>query len=779
MWIGCQKVFFGFKSHTFTPNWIGSSMNSETSDYTVEMDPKRIVQTELTEAQQKVASHQQGPLLVLAGPGSGKTTVVTKRIAKLIENGVAPWQILALTFTNKAANEMKERVHAQLNHEQSLVRGLTVSTFHSFCARFLRQWGERVIGTTSFSIYDSADQKNAVKEAIKRCELSSSNWKPASALAAISNAKNALINSETFAQEASDFYARNVAKIYRTYQSILNENNAVDFDDLLMLTAMLLQQDDEVRENVQERFQYLMVDEYQDTNHTQFVIANLIAKNHRNFCVVGDPDQSIYAWRGADISNILDFETQFSDCAVIPLGQNFRSTQHIVNTAASLIGHNKNRKEKQIYSELDEGEKPIVKTLMDEYEEAEAIVSETMELIKQGVPHKEMAVLYRVNALSRVLEDAFRRNGVPYSVARGTAFYDRKEVKHALAYLTLILNPKDNMACERVINVPTRGIGATSIQRLKLFAYQNQMSLLQAALAVTKEDGFSKRALNAMTEFANNCLKWREDSYSEVSMTAAASLADIVERVIRESGLEKLFSTNSTEEDYERLQNLEELVSASAEFEQRYLESQDEPQTPLVLLSEFMQQVALVSDADAIDPEQGAVTLMTLHASKGLEFDFIAIAGLEESMLPHQRAQYDEEQLEEERRLCFVGMTRARKHLLLTNARRRMHRGLTERTVTSRFLSELAEEHVDFGETEVAVNHVPAPSESKSASEIQLGSVVRHSRFGIGKVQKIMRRPRGSTVTVQFSTTVKHLVLEYANLELVDEFDYNDTPPEY
>ena len=743
------------------------------------MEPVRSVKNKLTEAQHKVVNHQHGPLLVLAGPGSGKTTVVTKRIAKLIENGVAPWQILALTFTNKAATEMKERVHAQLNHEQSLVRGLTVSTFHSFCARFLRQWGDRIIGTTSFSIYDSVDQKKAVKEAIKRCELSASNWKPGSALAAISNAKNALKDCETFAREASDFYARNVAKIYVEYQSILNENDAVDFDDLLMLTAMLLQQDDEVRKSVQERFQYLMVDEYQDTNHTQFVIANLIAKNHRNFCVVGDPDQSIYAWRGADIANILDFEAQFSDCAVIPLGQNFRSTQHIVDAASSLISHNKSRKEKRIYSELEAGDKPVVETLMDEYEEAETIVSEAIKLINKGVNHKEMAVLYRVNALSRVLEDAFRRNGVPYSVARGTAFYDRKEVKQALAYLTLILNPKDNMACERVINVPTRGIGATSMQRLKLFAYQNQMSLLQAALAVAKEDGFSKRALNAMNDFANNCMKWREDSYSETSMTAAASLADIVERVIRESGLEKLYSTNPTEEDYERLQNLEELVSASAEFEQRYLESQDESQAPLVLLSEFMQQVALVSDADVIDPEKGAVTLMTLHASKGLEFDFIAIAGLEELILPHQRAQYDEDQLEEERRLCFVGMTRARKHLLLTNARRRMHRGLTERTVVSRFISELAEEHVDFGETEVPVKHAPVPTESKTASEIQLGSVVRHARFGIGKVQRIMRRPRGSTVTVQFSTMVKHLVLEYANLEIVDEFDFHDIQPEY
>ena len=743
------------------------------------MEPKSSVQQELTEAQVQVVNHQHGPLLVLAGPGSGKTTVVTKRIAKLIENGVAPWQILALTFTNKAAAEMKDRVHAQLNHEQSLVRGLTVSTFHSFCARFLRQWGERVIGTTSFSIYDSADQKSAVKEAIKRCELSSSNWKPASAIAAISNAKNALIDCDTFAKEASDFYARNIAQIYTAYQTILNENDAVDFDDLLMLTAMLLQQDCEVRESVQERFQYLMVDEYQDTNHTQFVIANLIAKNHRNFCVVGDPDQSIYAWRGADITNILDFEAQFSDCAVIPLGQNFRSTQHIVDAAASLIAHNKNRKEKRIYSELDQGEKPVVKTLMDEYEEADTIVSEAIKYIEQGVPHKEIAVLYRVNALSRVLEDAFRRNGVPYSVARGTAFYDRKEVKHALAYLTLILNPKDNLACERVINVPTRGIGATSIERLKVFAHQNQMSLLQAALTVTKEDGFSKRALNAMTEFANNCLKWREDSYSEVSMTAAASLADVVERVIRESGLEKLYSANPTEEDYERLQNLEELVSASAEFEQRYLESQEEPQTPLVLLSEFMQQIALVSDADAIDPEQGTVTLMTLHASKGLEFDFVAIVGLEESMLPHERAQYDEDQLEEERRLCFVGMTRSRKHLLLTNARRRMHRGLTERTVTSRFLTELDEEHVDFGVAEEFAKHTSTPTKSDSASEIQLGSVVRHARFGIGKVKRIMRRPRGSTVTVQFQTTVKHLVLEYANLELVDEFDFHDSSPEF
>jgi len=726
--------------------------------------------TSLTEARKEAVTHVHGPLLVLAGPGSGKTTVVTQRIANMIASGIAPWNILALTFTNKAAQEMRDRVYTLLDEQSLQARGLTVATFHAFCARVLREWGDRIIGTTTFTIYDTADQRSAVKAAIRACELNESNWKPASVLAAISAAKNKLIDVETFQEEASDFYSKSIAKIYRAYENILRGNDAVDFDDLLLKTAQLLSGDEEVRHRLQERYQYLMIDEYQDTNHTQFVIADSISKNHRNICVVGDPDQSIYAWRGADISNILDFEEQYSDATIVPLGRNFRSTGHIVNTSALLIEHNKQRKEKKLYTELDDGNMPTVLSLEGEHEEAEAIVSEVVKLREEGVLLKEMAVLYRVNALSRVLEDAFRSEGVPHVVARGTAFYARQEIKQALSYLRLLVNPRDDVAFVRIINTPTRGIGATSISRLEQLAINHGLPMLESISLASKEQGFTARAVTSMKKFAATFEQWQIDGRSDESLTAAGSLADLVERVVRESGLEEFYTKHAGEDDLERLQNLEELVSAAADFEERAESEEEEPPTPLHVLFSFLEHVTLVSDADAVDPKNGAVTLMTLHAAKGLEFDFVAIAGLEEGVLPHERSLYENNQMEEERRLCYVGITRARKHLLLTNARRRTQRGLSNRTMASRFIREMAGgsgESVSLHE-EVAADNWKVPSqEDVYQDEITVGTIVRHKRFGLGKVQRIIRRSRGSTVTVQFRGGVKHLVLEYANLEIV------------
>ena len=723
----------------------------------------------LTESQKQAVAHKTGPLLVLAGPGSGKTTVVTQRIATLIDGGVAPWQILALTFTNKAAQEMRNRVNLLLEEKGLHARGLTVSTFHAFCARVLREWGDRVIGTATFTIYDTADQRSAAKKAIQACQMNESNFKPASVLSVISNAKNKLIDVDTFENEASDFYAKSVAKIYRAYENILRGNDAVDFDDLLMKTAKLLETDSGVRKSLEDRYQYVMIDEYQDTNHTQFVIANKISANHRNICVVGDPDQSIYAWRGADISNILDFEEHYGECVVVPLGRNFRSTGNIVNTAATLIENNLQRKDKKLYTEHEDGDDPTVVSLEDEYCESESIVKEVLRLRERGVLLREMAVLYRVNALSRVLEDAFRNAGVPYVVARGTAFYDRKEIKHAISYLRLLVNPKDDVAFLRIINTPTRGIGATSISRLEQIAYSLGFSLLEATSTVSKEQGFTARAVNSMKKFFENYRQWHIDSRSEESLTAASSLADLVERVVRESGLEELYEKNSAEEDLERLQNLEELVSAASEFEEQYEAEHEgeEPETPRHLLFAFLEKVSLVSDADTVDPENGAVTLMTLHASKGLEFDFVAIAGLEEGMLPHERAIHDTTQMEEERRLCYVGITRAKKYLHLSNARRRMQRGLTKRTISSRFIREMFGKVFQLEPTVEPWDIPDVGLDVQSSDAITFGSIVRHKRFGIGKVERIIRRPRGSTVTVKFRGGVKHLVLEYAKLELV------------
>lgn len=723
----------------------------------------------LTEAQQKAVVHTTGPLLVLAGPGSGKTTVVTKRITNLIDTGVAPWQILALTFTNKAAQEMRDRVQVLLDERGVQARGLTVTTFHAFCARILREWGDRVIGTTTFTIYDTADQRSAAKQAIKACQMNESNFKPAGVLSVISNAKNKLIDADAFAKDASDFYAKSIAKIYKSYDSILRGNDAVDFDDLLMHTAKLLENHQEVRESLESRYQYVMIDEYQDTNHTQFVIANKIAANHRNICVVGDPDQSIYAWRGADIANILDFEEHYGEGTVVPLGRNFRSTGNIVKTAAALIENNVQRKDKKLFTEHEDGSEPVVASFEDEYCEADAIVKEVVRLRDEGVLLREMAVLYRINALSRVLEDAFRVEGIPYVVARGTAFYDRKEIKHAISYLRLLVNPKDDVAFMRIINTPTRGVGGTSIARLEQLAFSLGFSLLEATSNVSKEQGFTARAVNAMKKFFETYRQWHIDARSEESLTAAGSLADVVERVVRESGLEELYSKNTGEEEADRLQNLEELVSAASEFEERYeAEHQDEDAaTPMHVLFAFLENVSLVSDADKVDPANGAVTLMTLHASKGLEFDFVAIAGLEEGMLPHERALHDDTQMEEERRLCYVGVTRAKKHIHLSTARRRMQRGLTKRTITSRFIREMSGKTYDTEQT-IDPWDIPDIDPNKQQSDsIALGSVVRHKRFGVGKVERIIRRPRGSTVTVKFRGGVKHLVLEYAKLELV------------
>jgi len=720
----------------------------------------------LTEAQIRSVTHVNGPLLVLAGPGSGKTTVVTKRIANLVAQGVPPWNILALTFTNKAASEMRERVFAQIDPKTHGISGLTVSTFHSFCARTLRTWGERIIGTRSFTIYGTSDQKSAVKTAIRACDLNDSNWKPASVLSIISGAKNQLIDAEAFAAEANDFHSKTIAKIYRSYELILRSNDAVDFDDLLLCTAQLLGRDEEVRNELQQRYQYLLIDEYQDTNRTQFVIADYIASKHRNICVVGDPDQSIYAWRGADISNILDFEKQYEDAVIVPLGRNFRSTGYIVETAAKLIAHNKLRKDKRLYTDLEKGNKPVMVTLPNEHEEADTILREVKRLHNEGTPYKEMAVLYRVNALSRVLEDAFRNEGVPYLVARGTAFYDRREVKDAVSYLRLLVNPKDDVAFRRIINAPARGIGKTSLLRLEQLASSRGLNMLGAAAFATKDLGFTARAVKALHTFHQMMVRWRIDADSTQSLTAAASLADLVERMVRESGLEHSLNRIGTEEDLERLQNLEELISAASDFEEK---SEDDSASPLQLLFEFLEHVALVSDSDAIDPRIGAVTLMTLHAAKGLEYDFVAIAGLEDGLLPHIRALFDDTQMEEERRLCFVGITRARKHLHISSTLRRTQRGMTERAMPSRFLCEMSGPHtiqesvVDTWNTQVA----PELTLSKNGSEITLGTVVRHKRFGVGKVQRVLRRERGSTVTVDFPSGTKHLVLEYANLEIV------------
>ncbi len=760
----------------------------------------------LTDAQQQAVTHVDGPLLVLAGPGSGKTTVVTRRVAYLVSQGIPAWSILALTFTNKAAGEMRDRIESRLPTDLPGRRGLTVTTFHSFCARLLRRYAAEAGLEQNYSIYDTADQRDAVKQALTRAEMNTKNWSPASVLSEISNAKNKLLDATEYAAQASDFYHRSIAKAYAAYEKILSDNDALDFDDLLMRTANMLRYEPTVREELQDRFQYLLIDEYQDTNHAQFLIAHTLASAHKNICVVGDPDQSIYGWRGADIRNILEFEQHYPDAALVPLGQNFRSTGHIVAVAAELISHNTQRKHKHLHTELDDGEKPTIVSCRDEHHEA-ALITDTFRSLNDayGTPWKEMAVVYRMNSLSRVLEEAFRRTGIPYVIARGTAFYDRKEVKDAVAYLRVIVNPNDEISLRRIINTPTRGIGKTTMERLELHAIHRQVSLLQAMRESSSVNGLGPRAIKAIEHFVAMLDDWRTSEQGTLmeTTTHTVELADLVERVVRESGLEVSYARSRLEEDEERLENLGELISAASQFEMpaenegapeindRPTENQPAERVPSVIrqLAAFLESIALVADADAINPEHGAVTLLTLHTAKGLEYEAVAVAGLEEGLLPHGRALESASELEEERRLAFVGMTRAKRHLLLTRASVRTHRGLRERTIPSQFLRELPEDHITavdqsgFGEraalsgTEFDDPSIEpfyddlqhAPDAYGGVGNMSVGALVRHPTFGVGRIEAITRRPAGSSARVAFTSgTVKTLILDYAKLELVD-----------
>ncbi len=740
--------------------------------------------SDLTGAQREAVAHRDGPLLVLAGPGSGKTTVVTRRIAWLVAHGVAPRQILALTFTNKAAGEMRDRVGALVGAPGDH-RAPTVATFHSFCARQLRVHAEAAGLTRGYSIYDEADKREAVKQALHDAELSSTNWTPATIAASISRAKNLLLDAEAYAATAGDFFQRSVARVYAAYEKIMRNNAALDFDDLLLHTARLLRTDEAVRTQLQDRFRYLMIDEYQDTNRAQFMIAHTLAAAHRNICVVGDPDQSIYGWRGADIGNILDFEEHYPEAVVIPLGQNFRSTAHIVDAAATLIRNNRRRKHKHLFTELEQGSRPAAVVCADEHHEA-SVVADFMrnEHEGHGVPWKAVAVLYRVNALSRVLEEAFRKAQIPYVIARGTAFYERKEIRDALAYLRVIANPDDEVSLRRIVNTPTRGIGRTTLAKIDVLAADEGVRLLEGlrrAATTAARAGLSTRASRAVRQFVELIEGFHNAAATTVGPdSAAAALARLVERVVRESGLETLYGAG-TEEDRERRENLGELISAAAQFEpvpDAAAPAATGNGTPLLqVLIHFLESLALVSDADMINPEAGSVTLMTLHAAKGLEFSAVGIVGLEENLLPHSRANEDDRELEEERRLCFVGMTRARRRLLLTRAVIRTHRGIRAATIGSRFLGELRGDSVDFDdradEADLRDDAAEAWSRGRpgtaNTEALPIGCIVRHPRFGLGRVESIMRRARGASARIAFPTAgTKTLILEYAPLERVE-----------
>ena len=746
-----------------------------------DLDPDSFLEG-LTADQRTAVSHVDGPLLVLAGPGSGKTRVITRRVARLVALGIPAWQILALTFTNKAAGEMKKRVEEMVPAHVPGRRGLVVSTFHAFCAMFLRRHAVDCGIDPDFVIYDADDQKAAMKSAVAEAGLDAKNFQPSAVHAKVSAAKNQLLDAEAFAAAATDFSARQVAKAYSAYERILQRNKALDFDDLLMRTAQSLERNAQLRAVAAGRYRYVLIDEYQDTNRAQFAIARHIAGEHRNICVVGDPDQSIYRWRGADIRNILDFEESFGGAVTVALGENFRSTEHVVAAADSLIRHNKRRKAKPLYTGLGEGERIRVVRTADEHTEADEVAKAIVSANAAGTPWREMAVLYRMNALSRVVEDALRRRSVPYRVVRGTAFYDRKEVKDLLAYMRLAANPADDVACARIVNVPARGIGESSLSRVERTAVQRGMPLL-GALRLAREAGVADRTARRVDDFCDMVARWR----GLLEGGAPDALAAFAEMVLDESGLREFADGTDGDELDQRRLNLDEVVNAAGDFELPE-DPTGAPPTLLRALQGFLQSVALVADSDAFDPEAGAVTLMTLHAAKGLEFDFVAMIGCEEGLLPHARSREGTDDVEEERRLCFVGMTRARARLWMTHAANRMVRGMRMGAMESGFLREIPEEHVERtgvtrswleggddgsgggGSGDDAVD-APWMDEFEPArpkglgAQFPVGCQVRHALFGIGTVQAILPRGSVTSVRVAFRTVgVKTLVLEYAKL---------------
>ena len=744
---------------------------------------------DLTAPQREAATHVDGPLLVLAGPGSGKTRVITRRVAHLIQRvGIAPWNILAITFTNKAAAEMQERIGTLLTERQA--RAVTMCTFHSLCARLLRQYGDRLGLIPGYSIYDTADQKRAMKLALEDLEISTKNFPPASMLSAISNAKNRLAGPKQFAAEANNFYDRTVAQVYTQYTKILERHHALDFDDLLLKTVELLRDHPSALAELRGRYQYVLIDEYQDTNHAQFMIAHALASGHQNMMATGDPDQSIYGWRGANIQNILEFESHYPAAKTVALEQNYRSTPQILAAADALIQNNHGRKHKRLWTDNADGDLVQVVCHLDERGEARAMAEAFRELNEdQGVAWGQMAVFYRINSLSRVMEDALRDAGIPYQIARGTAFYDRKEIKDAVAYLRAVANPADEVNLLRIINTPARGISPATVKAMQAHALAQSKPMGQVIAQPHTLTAVNTRAQNSIAQFDKLLQGWQDalqpaDPDAPPAETQGEdALRHFVERVLRESGLEDYYRNDKSDPDQERLANLGELVSSAQQFEQEQLAEVQADSDGRVMhvglqdkLLGLLERVALVSDTDAVSSTTGSVTLMTLHAAKGLEFPVVAMIGFEDGMLPHQRANQDDQELEEERRLAFVGITRAMQRLYLTYARSRTVFGVPQGTIRSRFLDELPSEQIEevdgYGDDpfEEVYDEQPLRSDAKKqAAMFPRGCKVRHAQFGIGEVLDVAALGSISRATVRFNTHGrKTLILQYANLQRLD-----------
>ncbi|MEZ7615726.1 DNA helicase PcrA [Streptococcus sp. 27098_8_73] len=637
----------------------------------------------MNDRQAEAVQTTEGPLLIMAGAGSGKTRVLTHRIAYLIdEKMVNPWNILAITFTNKAAREMKERA-AALN---PATQDCLIATFHSMCVRILRREADHIGYNRNFTIVDPGEQRTLMKRILKNLNLDPKKWNERAILGTISNAKNDLIDEVAYANMAGDMYTEIVAKCYTAYQKELRQSEAMDFDDLIMLTLRLFDQNSDVLTYYQQRYQYIHVDEYQDTNHAQYQLVKLLASRFKNICVVGDADQSIYGWRGADMQNILDFEKDYPEAKVVLLEENYRSTKTILQAANEVIRNNRNRRPKNLWTQNEDGEEIVYYRANDEQDEALFVARTIDQLSREGYSHKDFAVLYRTNAQSRTVEEALLKANIPYTMVGGTKFYSRKEIRDVISYLNLIANPSDNISYERVVNEPKRGVGPGTVEKIRVFASSQEISLLEASANIMLSPVKGKAA-QAVYEFANLILDLRDrlDDYS---------VTELVELVLKKTGYSAALAAQATLESQARIENIEEFLSVTKNFD----ENPDNPadETGLDKLSRFLNDLALIADTDDGDQESSEVTLMTLHAAKGLEFPVVFLVGMEENVFPLSRASEDEDELEEERRLAYVGITRAEKILYLTNANSRLLYGRTNYNQPTRFLREISSDLLNY-----------------------------------------------------------------------------------
>ena len=736
----------------------------------------------LNNMQQEAVYHTEGPLLILAGAGSGKTRVLTHRIAYLIaEKGVNPWNILAITFTNKAAQEMRERVDKIVGMDGGSV---WVSTFHSTCVRILRRHADRIGYDNNFTIYDTDDQKTLMKDVCRRLNVDTKKYKERSLLAQISHAKDELITPDEMLLNAADFNEKKVAEIYREYQNSLRRNNALDFDDLIVKTVELFQHCDQVLEQYQERFRYIMVDEYQDTNTVQFKFVSLLASRYGNLCVVGDDDQSIYKFRGANIGNILGFERVFPDAKVIRLEQNYRSTQNILNAANDVIANNTERKPKTLWTENPEGDKLHFRQFMNGFEEAEYVVGDISKKHREGTcRYRDCAILYRTNAQSRLFEEKCLLANIPYKIVGGVNFYARKEIKDLLSYMKTIDNAADDLAVRRILNVPKRGIGATTIGRVQEYADHMQVSFYDA-LRVSEEIPSIGRAQSKIDGFVTFIQSLK-------SKAAAYTVQELLEEIIDLTGYADELREEDTEESRARLENIDELISKTVSYQEAMAAEGREAS-----LSGFLEEIALIADIDSVDPDQDYVLLMTLHSAKGLEFPYVYLAGMEDGVFPSSMCIFsgDLSDMEEERRLCYVGITRAMKDLTLTCAQQRMIRGETQYNRVSRFVREIPRELVELGHTIQEKKPKIQETSSAKSSYMQMkmafqskafqpqsftvkkadsldygvGDTVRHVKFGVGIVKDIVEGGRDYEVTVDFDRVgIKKMFAGFAKLKKI------------